>query len=153
MTASGMCCLLLMIHEVIQYTFFNKGSTSQFGMLCLHRCILLLPKFGFLDMTCKHMQAWNIPITVCHIVDTLSREYREKTVLEQGDGTITYVMNRTFYFEENSNYSENDIITTINFVYVVSKKCMNECKYVSFILGCYLFCWNGGNRGGTREHH
>ena len=61
-------------------------------------------------------------------------------MLEQGDGTITYVMNRTFYFEENSNYSENDIITTINFVYVVSKKCMNECKYVSFILDCYLFC-------------
>ncbi|XP_065920344.1 lysosome membrane protein 2-like isoform X2 [Dysidea avara] len=46
------------------------------------------------------------------------REIREKTVLDQSDGTITYVMNRTFHFEENSNYSESDLITTINFVYV-----------------------------------
>jgi len=55
-------------------------------------------------------------------VDCIPREIRKKTVLNQSDGTITYVMNRTFHFEEDySNYSESDLITTINFVYVVNK--------------------------------
>ena len=36
------------------------------------------------------------------------------------NGTIEYTMNRTFHFEQFGNFSEDDIITTINFVYVVS---------------------------------
>ena len=42
-----------------------------------------------------------------------------KTVLyhDHEDGIIAYTMNRTFHFEQ---FSENDTIMTINFVYVVS---------------------------------
>ena len=50
------------------------------------------------------------------------RERRVKTVLyhDHEDGTIVYTMNRTFHFEQFENFSEGDVITTINFVYVVS---------------------------------
>ena len=50
----------------------------------------------------------------------LCRENRKKTILEQGDGTITYVMSRTFHFNSTGEYTENDTITTINFAYVVN---------------------------------
>ena len=45
-----------------------------------------------------------------------------KTILNhyRDNGTIEYTMNRTFHFEQFGNFSEDDIITTINFVYVVS---------------------------------
>ena len=45
-----------------------------------------------------------------------------KTILNHyhDNGTIEYTMNRTFHFEQFGNFSEDDIITTINFVYVVS---------------------------------
>ena len=45
-----------------------------------------------------------------------------KTVLyhDHEDGIIAYTMNRTFHFEQFENFSENDTIMTINFVYVVS---------------------------------
>ena len=36
------------------------------------------------------------------------------------NGTIAYNMSRTFHFEQFGNFSEDDKITTINFVYVVS---------------------------------
>ncbi|XP_065920236.1 lysosome membrane protein 2-like [Dysidea avara] len=48
------------------------------------------------------------------------REIRKKTVLDRSNGTITYVMNRTFHFEQVGDYSESDVITTINFAYVAA---------------------------------
>ena len=58
-----------------------------------------------------------------------------RTVLnhDHGEGTITYTFNRTFHFEQYQNFSEDDVITTINFVYVVSihlytSQCNNKCS-------------------------
>ena len=45
-----------------------------------------------------------------------------KTILHHhhNNGTIEYKMNRTFHFEQYKNFSDDDMVTTINFVYVVS---------------------------------
>ena len=44
-----------------------------------------------------------------------------KTIVgHYNNGTIAYNMSRTFHFEQFGNFSEDDKITTINFVYVVS---------------------------------
>ena len=65
-----------------------------------------------------------------------------KTVLghNHSEGTITFTFNRTFYFEQYENFSEDDMITTINFIYVVSvhsymSQCNNKCS-VDCIRSC-----------------
>jgi hypothetical protein len=50
-------------------------------------------------------------------------EYREKLdVTDQGDGTLSYVQNSTFYFnkEKSGNLSEDDVVTVLNIALVVS---------------------------------
>ena len=49
---------------------------------------------------------------------------------DHDNGTIEYTMSRTFHFEQFGNFSEDDIITTINFVYVVSIYCASLPKIV-----------------------
>ena len=44
----------------------------------------------------------------------------KKDLVHHSDGTIAYNMSRTFHFEQYKNFSDEDMITTINFVYVVS---------------------------------
>ena len=52
-------------------------------------------------------------------------------MLDEAKGTITYLMNRSFHFEHSAenNYSESDLITTINFAFVV-RKLHEPWKYV-----------------------
>jgi len=68
------------------------------------------------------------------------REIRQKTVLNEANGIITYLMNRTFHFEHSSenNYTENDIITTINLPFVV-RKLLRLKKYTVLEMVCWVF--------------
>jgi len=50
-------------------------------------------------------------------------EYREKfDVTDEGDGTLSYVQNSTFYFnkEKSGKLSEDDLVTVLNIALVVS---------------------------------
>jgi hypothetical protein len=50
-------------------------------------------------------------------------QYREKFDIEdEGDGTLSYVQNSTFYFnkESSGNLSEDDVVTVINLALLVS---------------------------------
>jgi len=58
------------------------------------------------------------------------RERRVKTVQWHANGTIAYKMARTFHFDQlqSGNLSDDDMITTINFPYVVSM--MVKCSLI-----------------------
>ena len=50
-------------------------------------------------------------------------QYREKfDVEDEGDDTLSYVQNSTFYFnkEKSGNLSEDDVVTVVNIALVVS---------------------------------
>lgn len=50
-------------------------------------------------------------------------EYREKfDVKDEGDDTLSYLENSTFYFnkEKSGNLSEDDVVTVLNIALVVS---------------------------------
>jgi hypothetical protein len=49
--------------------------------------------------------------------------YREKfDIKDEGDGTLSYVQNSTYYFnkESSGNLSEDDVVTVINMALLVS---------------------------------
>ena len=61
-----------------------------------------------------------------------------KTILHHNhnNGTIEYTMSRTFHFEQYKNFSDDDMVTTVNFVYVVSTQSIQLrnflCLYYTF---------------------
>ena len=62
-----------------------------------------------------------------------------KTILHHNhnNGTIEYTMSRTFRLEQYKNFSDDDMITTINLVYVVSMHIEHTYSYVIFyVLTC-----------------
>ena len=94
-----------------------------------------------------------------------------KTILHHNhnNGTIEYTMSRTFHLEQYKNFSDDDIITTINLVYVVSIEHtalyvfmyvrMYVCMYVFVYVCIYVFivdrdrhcCWEHLQRSCTKS--